>query len=277
MKKRQPVYIPIFIKDLTDGLPYFIMSSSIKMAKNGMTLYIDPYGLAIKDETEIFLTQIVKDGTEYSVDNEMAIPSEVVSRCPKGYITILIQPLPIEEHPEYSNDEIEEELPKEFRKTWKNYSPLGALEEMIAIIDSLMRKDITKIFQNPTLCDMKKFVISKIKKTDNPLLISPVLFALDDEIEGEKFNEEGKTFLGDIRSVADTVHTKLFIGTSDNNLSSLHEISLSQLKEKIQSYSKENLESYITAITNDDEAANKHDAFEKATFIGNYLKEQHYQ
>ncbi|MBP6911448.1 hypothetical protein KBC03_07820 [Patescibacteria group bacterium] len=286
MKKRQIAYLPRFIWEIPDGLPYFIACISIYTNQTKTMLFIDPYGFAIEDQTEIFLVRIIKDSEEYSVNKEMAIPYKVVTTCPKGWIKINIQALPIEQHPEYDSGQQEDEFENksatlggdediDFRNEWANYTPVESFEAMVTIIAAMVRKKVSNIPDITLIQEMKFFIYEKLQGNGKYTLIESALWSIDDELLATRLNEECKELLREIRVVADNRLITLLApqgitaGREKDELL-LSEISLGDLKDRINEFAKEKLTDYLSELTEKD--MNEDDTLKKATFIRDYLK-----
>lgn len=287
--RRQKIYMPIFIMDIPVNKEHFMMSASIRVNKTATQLYIDPYGFAIEDQTEMFGTGIIKKKNgSYSVDGQMMVPGGVVGSCPRGWIKINIQAFRIEEHEFYDGDEKDDEegtdendIPRDFTKSWDKHAPAGVIAGIITTLKSLTRTNTETISDSPLILSMKEFALSKIQECKNYLLIESLLYAIDDELDSLNLRESEKAFLREIREIADNKMTELIPlheststivvgGKPVGSIEQIHSVSYDELTTSIQHYKREDLSTYLANLTEKD--MNTEGTIEKAAFIRDYLQ-----
>lgn len=274
------VYVPPFIKDMEEGVSYFIQYNAARVNMDQTICYLNPYGYAYENvlpemEAQFIQIKLVSKGV-YSLADTLILDAEVVAQTPAQpmpWLKVPIEAMPIAAIP--SAVVVDKTITDEtIKESWKDTALSDCIGEVFTYIRSLQDAE------TPDICGLhrtkayKNVLLWKITNLDAELIADLAIKVIVESLEiinnyldledpGERWGlledsnkEEIIVLCNRMRdamnqknkalSAPKKAPTKLIEAKK-----TIQELSLSELRLAITKYTKQEKEDYLETLESD--------------------------
>lgn len=291
-KNENVVFIPMFIKDIADDVPYTIENTSLKINRNRQHVYVNPYGYAacIDPEgilanslSETFNVTILKDEGKILFTDIAIIITDIVDECPAGWIDVPVTSRSLEDLDEKMSVSVPtDSLDQRIQAKWSDVSIEERMYRFIQFMISLENQNITEFSQVAEVKAMKKNICTAIQNTKDSIDLESLPLLIDDELEyrtdsdedankkSSKYSRyEAVTILKTIREVLEKKIVSLTVPKNQKGLpakSTIKQLSLEDFKKLYAQYSAAEKEEFLQLVNTGSDEIETED-YHKASYI----------